>query len=314
MKVRFITSLLVGFLLHSNFLLAQDSIPVLQNKNEERLLKFQDYFFKALAQKAIFNYRVAIQNLEKCNELQPENMAVLFELSKNYLMMKRFLEAENYGQQALALSPKNYWILSHLSKLYVASRNLNKAIVVQEKLVLLNPKEKEKLVYLYFQTNQKAKANSLLIELEKSNLISKNLLNFKRRFLKRVVVKKEENTLNDLTSLIRQFDQNKSFVTLRKILTLSANKDVEILFKYSEKGLELFPAQAYVYLMHAKALNMQKKFSEATSHLNNGVDFVIDDNTLKADFYDELSKSYLGLGNEKEAIKNKNKALLLRNK
>ena len=314
MKVRFIAFLLVGFLLQSNFLLAQDSIPVLQNKNEERLLKFQDYFFKALAQKAIFNYRVAIQNLEKCNELQPENMAVLFELSKNYLMMKRFLEAETYGQQALALSTKNYWILSHLSKLYVASRNLNKAIVVQEKLVLLNPKEKEKLVYLYFQTNQKAKANSLLIELEKSNLISKNLLNFKRRFLKGVVVKKEENTSNDLTSLMRQFDQNKSFVTLRKILTLSANKDVEILFKYSEKGLELFPAQAYVYLMHAKALNMQKKFSEATSHLNNGVDFVIDDNTLKANFYDELSKSYFGLGNEKEAIKNKNKALLLRNK
>jgi predicted Zn-dependent protease len=298
---------------------SQDSIPVTSNLKEEKLLKFQDHFFKALAQKSIFNYRVAIQELEKCNELKPKDASVLFELSKNYLFLKKFLEAETYANQALVVKPNNYWILEHLSEIYITSRNIKKAIPVQEKIALQNSKGKERLVYLYYQNNQLEKAKKVLAEIEKMNQLTRGLVLLKKRFQKRVqkkeiIIKEEPLKAENLQSLILKFDTNKNFDTLRKILTLSADKEHSILFTYSKKGLELFPAQAFVYLMHAKALNIQEKYQKAISQLQNGIDFVIDNKMLEADFYEELAFSYSHLGKKKEAIKNKNKALVLRKK
>jgi predicted Zn-dependent protease len=292
---------------------AQDSIPISPDLKEENLLKFQNHFFKALAQKSIYNYRVAIENLEKCNQLKPNEISVLFELSKNYLMMKQFFEAEQYALQAIKLDPNNYWILSHLSKTYIASNNIKKAIPIHLKIAKQNPKEREKLVYLYFQNNQLDKAKALLFTLEKENQLSRNLIRFKNQFVKVKAVKKKSET-KGLEALIKSFETDKSFETLRKILTLSANSDNSILLTYSNLGIELFPAQAFVYLMNAKALNNNKKFKKALELLTNGIDFVIDNNSLEADFYDEMFKSYNGLGNTNKANESKSKAQVLRKK
>ncbi len=292
---------------------AQDSIPVSPNIKEENFLKFQDHFFKALAQKSINNYKLAIENLEKCNELQPKDVSVLFELSKNFLFLKKYLESEAFGKQALTLEPTNYWVLSHMSKLYIASRNIEKAIEIQKRLAELNPKDKRKLVYLYFQIKDLEKTRAVIAELEKEQLITPSLVKFKNLFLKTKSSKKAKD-IKTLDELLEEFESNKTFDTLHKILTLSAKSNPKVLLSYSEIGLELFPAQAIVYLMNAKALNQQGKFKKAIEQLTNGIDFVIDNPKLEADFYDVFAKSYQGLGNEKEAIKHKNKALELRKK
>lgn len=312
MKLRVTSILLLLFLWNPFIGFSQDSIPVSPNLQEDNFLKFQDHFFKALAQKSIYNYRIAILNLEKCNELKPNDVSVLFELSKNYLMMKQFLEAEQYANQALIIESDNYWILEHLGKIYFASSNIKRAIVIQEKLVKINPKEREKLVYLYFQNNQLEKVKTLLNDLEKENQLTPNLVKFKNQFSKRVLKKITIKTEN-VQDLIIKFDADKSFDTLRKILTLSANNK-DLLLAFSNKGLELFPAQAFVYLMNAKALNQNNIYKKAIEQLTNGIDFVIDDKNLEVQFYEELAISYGKLGNEKEAIKNKNKALALRKK
>jgi predicted Zn-dependent protease len=313
MKRRIVYLILVGFLYNPFIGFSQDSIPIASNLKEESYLKFQNHFFKALAQKSIYNYRLAIRSLEKCNELKPNDIAVLFELSKNYLMLKKFIEAEEFAKQVLVIDPSNYWVLEHLSKLYMASRNIKKAIIVHEKIAKQNPKEKEKLVYLYYQNNQLNKAKELLAELEKQQQLTAGLRVFKNRFIKKNIAQKVVE-IKKLPQLIQEFETNKSFGSLYKILTLSAKTDTNVLLSYSQRGLELFPAQAFVYLMNAKALNQQRDFNKAIEQLTNGIDFVIDNNTLEADFYDEIAKSYNGLGNSKEAIKNKNKALALRKK
>jgi len=312
MKLSITSFFLLIFLWNPFAGFSQDSIPISPNLKEENFLQFQDHFFKALAQKSIYNYRVAIENLEKCNELKPNDVSVLFELSKNYLMMKRFLEAEQYATQALKIEADNYWVLEHLGRIYLASSNIKSAIVIQEKVVKINPKEREKLVYLYFQNNQLEKAKSVLAALEKENQLTPNLIQFRKQFFKKVVQKTAIKSEN-FQDLIAKFESDKSFETLRKIVTLPTITNKQLLF-YSNKGLEFFPAQAFVYLMNAKALNQNNNYKKAIEQLSNGIDFVIDDKNLEADFYEELAISYGKLGNEKEAIKNKNKALALRKK
>ena len=77
--------------------------------------------------------------------------------------------------------------------------------------------------------------------------------------------------------------------------------------KESATGTELFPAQPFVYLMNAKALNYTKKYDQAL--LN-----IVDDAVLEADFYDQMGLSYKGLKNNVEASKNYNKATAIRQK
>jgi len=313
MRSRIVYFILVGFVYNPFISFSQDSIPKTENLKEENFLRFQDHFFKALAQKAIYNYKIAIRNLEKCNELKPKDVSVLFEMSKNYFLQKKFFEAEEYANQAIAIEPDNYWVLEHLSNIYMVSRNIKKAIPIREKIAKKNPNEREKRIYLYYQNNQVLKAKMLLSELEEEHQLTPGLISFKKRFIAPVSVKKETKFLG-LQDLIEEFETNKSFESLHKILTLSVNTNTNVLLSYSHRGLELYPAQAFVYLMNAKAQNQHQNFKKAIEQLTNGIDFVIDNKMLEADFYDEMAKSYTGLGNKKEAIKNKNKALAIRKK
>ncbi len=70
--------------------------------------------------------------------------------------------------------------------------------------------------------------------------------------------------------------------------------------------------QPFLYKMNGVALNRLRKYNEAISVLTIGIDFVVDDNTMEADFYEQFSISYEGLNNKEEALKYKQKAERLR--
>ncbi|UJH90240.1 hypothetical protein LZ575_15330 [Antarcticibacterium sp. 1MA-6-2] len=69
----------------------------------------------------------------------------------------------------------------------------------------------------------------------------------------------------------------------------------------SEKALEIFPAQPVLYLVRGAALNQQQEFKEAEEALTFGLDYVIDNENMEVDFFEQLSITYLGLGNEKKS-------------
>ena len=81
------------------------------------------------------------------------------------------------------------------------------------------------------------------------------------------------------------------------------NINFEEVYKYSSEGLELFPAQPYVYFMNGRALINQKKYNKAINVLVNGLDFLIDDTKLEKEFYQELIVCYNAIDDEKSAEK-----------
>ena len=87
---------------------------------------------------------------------------------------------------------------------------------------------------------------------------------------------------------------------------------IAIFYSFSEKAMDLFPAQPYVYLMQGKSLQMQEKFQKAISTLENGLDFVIDNPALEAEFCSNLAKAYDKVGNANKALEYRNKAKKLK--
>jgi predicted Zn-dependent protease len=293
------------FFLFSWNLISQDSIPVTKDLTEEKELKFQQFFFKALSEKSIGNYQKAIENLESCNQILTNNPAVFFELSKNNLFLNNTLVAKEYINRALQKEKDNIWMLKHLVKVHLKDKNFSEAIMVQKKVAAINQKERAYLVRLLLLNREYKKAVSLLDTLEKENVLPARLRSLKYNLekdkieaVKTETVKTED--LNDISSLINRFKTDKSYALLEQILQKYFNNPKELL-KYSKEGITLFPAQPYVYLMQGRALIDQKKFTKALSILQTGIDFVFED-TMEANFYTEMANAYKGLGNKKDEI------------
>ena len=277
---------------------AQDSILAAKDLTEEKELKFQDFFFKALSEKSIGNYQKAIQNLESCNQLLLNDVAVFFEFSKNYLLLNKTFLAKEYVDRALIKEPNNIWILKHLVKVHIKDRNLSDAIAIQQKVVAINRAERTFLLELYLNNRDYKKAISLMNALEQDNALSSSFKKIKNNLEKRKVKTVAKEKISKVVSLTAQFKANKSYAILKRILEESIN-NTQLLLQYSNEGIALFPAQPYVYLVKGKALNYQKKYKNALLILENGIDFVIEDG-MEADFYKEMAVSYKGLGNFKE--------------
>ena len=293
----------------------QDSIPAQKDLNEEAELKFQEYFFKALSQKAIGNHQKALENLESCNQILPENQAVFFEFSKNYLALNNSSLAKEYINRALLKEPDNIWMLKHLVKIYQRENNFAEAIATQKKVIEINPKEVGSLLRLYLFDRDYDNALILLKELEENKKLTPSLRKIKNQLEKRnnrVVANNQKKPLNlTLSALITAFEKEKTYSILKQLLDKAAIEDKNALLKYSSEGLVLFPAQPFVYLMQARALNYQKNYKKALSTLNNGIDFVLEDE-MEASFYEEMSFSYQNLGDTKQSKKFLEKAKKLK--
>ena len=293
-----------------------------QNINiaEENSLKFQTHFFEALKQKAIKNYRKAIESLERCYEIDAENVAVFFEFSKNHLELNNYFEAELFIDRALQQEPENRYLLQHKVTVLKAQRNFGKAIEVQKKILEIQPKESEEMVFLYIQNQNFDLAEALIAKMEENAMATLRLKSFKtflesrkaaQQFINKPVNAVIEN--KDIETLKKSYSENKDFKIVQEILIQEEKEALfEQVYANSKEALELFPEQPFLYKMNGLALNKLGKYNEAIAVLSIGIDFVIDNSAMEADFYEQLSLSHEKLGNKSEAIKYKQRSAALR--
>ncbi len=204
MKRLVIYGLLLGMFSVPNIVLAQEepnNIAVIDDG-------FQDHFYEALKQKSIENYDKAIQSLERCKEIQPENPVTYFELGKNYLAQKKYTEAYNNFEKVTQMDPKNRWAWVGMYDVCYDTKNYNQAIVVVEKLIEFKAEYKEDLTSLYMNTQQFDKALELINELnEKVGKSDKREL-YKADILRDAKYQSAEK--NNLLDQIKKFPKEES--------------------------------------------------------------------------------------------------------
>ena len=285
--------------------------------SDDNLIRFENHFFEALKYKAIGNFSRAITELEKCQQLFPNDDSIEFELSKNHLSLNHLTESALYIEKALTSKPDNFWYLNQAKAVYLKQYDYEKAIAVQNKLIEQKPNKKEDLVLVYILSNQREKAQEVLDELSADGITSAKLQNYARALASSKKAKNTQKTTPSvgmsLSELKKAFKKEKQFDVLKEILKQEfESKNFEGLQEYSALGMELFPAQPLVYLMQGRTFNHQKKYNEAIDVLIEGLDFIVEDNLQEANFYDELALSYEGLNMEKKAKDASSRATELR--
>ena len=161
----------MAFLLFSfgNHLFAQENPDTIALVDDQ----LENNFYEAVKQRGIENYDKAIVAIQKCIEKEPKNASFQYELGKNYLSLKNYVDAENAFKKAVELDNKQRWYWNGLYDVYYQTKDYQKSIPIVEKLIEFDANMKEDLVSLYMNTNQHAKALELLKDMEsKSKLTS----------------------------------------------------------------------------------------------------------------------------------------------
>ena len=65
--------------------------------------------------------------------------------------------------------------------------------------------------------------------------------------------------------------------------------------KLSSRALEIYPTQAWLYLLKGTSQNQLGNFKGAEAALKDGLDFIIEDQQMEKEFYNQLSAAYKGL-------------------
>ena len=303
MKLRFLKVLFVFFaVVNSSVIFAQSEVSEAEKKD----LQFQDYFFEALKQKAILNYSKAVENLEKCAQIKEENVAVMFELSKNYLLMERYFEAEIFIDRCIRIESNNVDLLRHKVKIHTAQQEFDKAIALQKKVIEIKPIYRTELAQLYIQNEAYDLAEAELsgaINDGQASVQTAYYLNFlERRKESLNTVKVEVSEMaGDEESLRAEFQNSNDFSVLKKLLEQDLmDTDYQNLLNDSQEGMDLFPAQPLVYAMNAKALNGLGKYNDALVVLSIGEDFIVENSKMQLDFYEAYLTAHRGLNNAEE--------------
>lgn len=298
MKNRVVLFVFIGLFYNSFCSFSQEEGSRTYQITEEKEIKFQENLFKALSEKSISNYQKSIEYLEICKAILPNNKTVYFELSKNYLLLNKTIEAKAYVQKALELDPNNRWMLLHLVAIQKKDRNYDEAIKIQLEIAKEYPKQRKALIDLYYLNREYSNALSLLNDIEKTSALDDDLIKVKNELKRSQKTTQEKDFKSNLPGLISKFEKSeRSFSALQQILMVSSKTNSEVFFTYSKSAIDLFPAQPLVYLYRGKALQNQQRYQEAIDVLEQGIDFVVDDSKLEGQFYTILADLYSRIDN-----------------
>lgn len=197
----------LAFLLFSfgNHLFAQENPDAIALVDDQ----LENNFYEAMKQRGIENYDKAIVAIQKCIEKEPTNAAFQYELGKNYLSLKNYVNAESAFKKAVELDNKQRWYWNGLYDVYYQTKDFQKSIPIVEKLIEFDANMKEDLVSLYMNTNQHAKALELLNNMESSSKLTRTMEFYKLRLQEtNKLAKPQKEQLEDAIKKNPKVEQN----------------------------------------------------------------------------------------------------------
>lgn len=269
-----------------------------------------------IAYEATGRKKEQIENLESRVENNPDKesnyLALIFRYSENNNKKKAFETAK----ELLKTNPDSQLVHLALYKFYLDENNTDQAITSMKTVVQstqIKPEAKAK-VLADFVNFVKANPQYEGDLLEATSMVTqedneKSLLEMGQYYLS------QNNKTKALEYFQKALDQDSTnFNVLKSILLLEidlkAYKDAE---EKSSSALEKYPSQPLLYLINGVALNNLKQPKKAIDALEIGLDYIIDDAKMEADFYSQMSKAYTLLNNTAKAQTFSDKAQQLKN-
>ncbi|TYB78796.1 tetratricopeptide repeat protein [Bizionia myxarmorum] len=245
-----------------------------------------------------------IENLEERVEDNPDQetnyLALIYRYSENNEKDKAFETAK----KLLEIKPNSQLVHLALYKFYIEDNKAEQAIASM-KLVIESPQIKPaaKIMvlsdFVHF-VSKNPEYESDLIEattLVTDDKTGKSALEVAQYYLKKG---EKDKALSYYEDALKKDSDN--FGLIRNILLLHIDlKNYDKAQIMSASALNRYPSQPIFYLLNGVALNELNKSKDAVDTLEIGLDYIIDDTKMQADFYKQLSIAYTNLNNTTKA-------------
>jgi len=245
-----------------------------------------------------------IKNLESRVEDNPEKesnyLALIFRYSENNEKGKAFETAK----ELLKINPNSQLVHLALYKFYLDDNDAEKAIESMKiviKSTEIKPEAKLKVLTDFVKfVKENPEYETDLIEataMVSDTNNSKTVIELGQYYLAKNNKKKALENFEVALKL-----ESNNFEVLRNVMLLYIDlKKFDLAKEKSGDALETYPSQALLYLINGVALNELNQPKEALESLETGLDYIIEDTKMEADFYNQLSKAYTLLNNTTKA-------------
>ncbi|MFS4483565.1 tetratricopeptide repeat protein [Hyunsoonleella sp. 2307UL5-6] len=254
--------------------------------------------------KATGREKEQIENLESRVDKNPKNEANYLALIYRYSEQGETEKAFETAQELLKIKPNSQVVHLALYKFYLDKNDTNAAIKSMKTVVQSNaikPDAKLKVlsdfvnfVKLHPQFEQDLVEATALLD---NTTDAKTVTDLGQYYLQKG---DKQNALKHFNEALKRDIDN--FSILKTVLLLHVDlKQFKEAKTKSDLAIQKYPAQPLVYLIHGVALNELQELKEAITVLESGLDWIVDDTNMEADFYKELSKAYSALSNTVKA-------------
>ena len=236
-----------------------------------------------------------IENLEERIKSNPDNEDAYLRLIYRYSETGDTKKAFESAKELLKTHPESKLVHLALYKFYLDSNETTNAI--ESMKIALNapeitPEAKAKVFndFVNFVAKNPEYEKDLI---EMTTLVgndksTKTLTELGQYYLK---LNDKPKALEYFEDALKQDPQNFAIIKDVLLIQLDLDMDEEAANK-SQEALELFPAQPILYLINGVANNKLNQPKKAIEKLEAGLDYVIEDQKMEADFYNQLSTAY----------------------
>lgn len=255
-----------------------------------------------------------IENLEQRIANNPNNEDNHLKLIYRYSQTGDKKKAYKAAQNLLKIKPDSKFVHLALYKFYLQDDKVEEAIN-SVKIALTSPEinadAKAKVLKDFVSfVSKNPEYESDLIDV--TSLVDENKDAQTHSDLAQYYLKAGDK-VKALSNYKAALNQNPNdFKLIKDVLLLQLDlQDFKTVVTDSENALELYPAQPILYLINGVAQNKLNNYRKAVDSLEMGLDFLIDNPSMEADFYSELSISFKGLNNitKSEAFAKKAQAI-----
>lgn len=273
----------------------KDAIKLLDELDEEFGISENRDYMRNQIYNITGNDDDRIENLEDRVKNNPQNEDNYLKLVYRYSEIGDTQKAFDTAQRLLEINPESQLVHLALYKFYLNDNDTQNAINSM-KIVLtsasINPEAKTKVFndFVEFVSKHPEYESQLvdvtaLVDNDKSK---KTLLELGQYYLKSG---DKTKALSYYEEALKQEPSNYNIIKDVLLLQLELNQNDKVVVK-SNQALELYPAQPIFYLINGVANNKLKQPKQAIESLETGLDYIIDDLKMEADFYTQLSTAY----------------------
>ncbi|NJY61523.1 hypothetical protein HC174_01970 [Salinimicrobium sp. CDJ15-81-2] len=251
------------------------------------------------------NVEAQISDLQENIDVNPQDEKDYLNLIFVYSENGQIEEAYATAKELLKVNPESQLVHLALYKFYIADKEPEKAVNSME--ILLESDQIDEVTkyqalndFLIYVTENPSLEEDLIrlvevfSEKENNRKVYKQLGTF---FLEKG---NKELALDYFTTALE--NEKDDFGLFREVISLMAEAgNYEQVKSLSQQALEIFPTQAWLFLMRGTAEMRLKEFKKAETSLQEGLDYLIDDPETEKQFYRQLAEAYKGMNEMQKA-------------